>query len=229
MKKNLLFIMPSLSAGGGEKSLVNLLSQIDYDLFNVDLFLLNHEGIFMEFLPKEVRLISNPPSFQLFTLPLARSIKGLLLNGKFSLAYNRMMFTIQNRKIKNSTIREQMTWKYMSRSFDKLEKEYDVAIGFLEKTSTYFCVDKVKAAKKIGWVHTDYDKLGMDPEFDKGYFQELQHIITVSEECANVMKNRFPDQKNKVEVIYNIVSPKMINNLASVKDNDIYNKKENET
>ena len=30
MKKNLLFVMPSLAAGGGEKSLVNLLSQIDY-------------------------------------------------------------------------------------------------------------------------------------------------------------------------------------------------------
>ena len=45
MKKNILFVMPSLSAGGGEKSLVNLLSQIDYTQYNVDLFLLNHDEV----------------------------------------------------------------------------------------------------------------------------------------------------------------------------------------
>ena len=52
MKKNLLFVMPSLSAGGGEKSLVNLLSQIDYDSYNVDLLLFNKKGVFIEFITK---------------------------------------------------------------------------------------------------------------------------------------------------------------------------------
>ena len=35
MKKDILFIIPSLSTGGGEKSLVNLLEQIDYSKYNV--------------------------------------------------------------------------------------------------------------------------------------------------------------------------------------------------
>ena len=54
-----------------------------------------------------------------------------------------------------------------------LKKNYDAAIGFLEKTSIYFCVEKVNAQKKIGWVHIDYDKLGMDPDFDSPYFEQL--------------------------------------------------------
>ncbi|MFC3884780.1 glycosyltransferase [Bacillus songklensis] len=228
MKKNLLFVMPSLSAGGGEKSLVNLLSQIDYDLYNVDLFLLNHDGIFMEFVPKEVQLLSLPDAYHLFTLPLFKSIKKLLLGGKISLACNRIMFAINNRSTKNTSIREQHNWKHLSESLDKLNKKYDVAIGFLEKTSTYFCVDKVDAYKKIGWVHIDYDKLGMDPSIDIEYFSKLNNIVTVSEECANILKSRFLSQKNKIDVIYNIVSPTMINKMANQDNIDVYDKKGDE-
>lgn len=215
MKKNLLFVMPSLSAGGGERSLINLLSQIDFTRYNVDLFLLNHDGMFMKFIPKEVNLLLLPESYKLFALPLFNSIMMLLLKGKIMLAYNRIMFSIKNRASKNQLLGEQYNWKHLAGSFDTIGKKYDVAIGFLEKTATYFCVDKVDAAKKIGWVHIDYDKLGLDPDLDIGYFRKLNNIVTVSEECSNVLKKRFPSEKNKVNVIYNIVSPSIIKKMAN--------------
>lgn len=214
MKKKLLFIMPSLSAGGGEKSLVNLLSQLDYSKFSVDLFLFNHDGIFMEFVPEEVNIVPLPSEYINFTLPLTKSIKRFLLQGKFMLAYNRILFAICNRGSHNSSIREQSSWKYLSKFFNNLDKKYDTAIGFLEKSATYFCVDKVKADNKIGWVHIDYDQLGMDPKFDLNYFERLDKLVTVSEECSKVLKKRFPSQSNKVEVLYNIVSPTIIKNMA---------------
>lgn len=227
-KKNLLFVIPSLAAGGGEKSLVNLLSQIDYNLYNVDLFLFNQDGIFMEFLPKQVHILNLPETYKIFSLPLLTSIKKLLLKGKLSLAFTRLSFSILIRKIREISIREQYTWKHISKSLDLLEKKYDVAIGFLEKTSTYFCVDKVNATQKIGWVHIDYDKLGMDPFFDIHYFKELNQIVTVSEECANIFIKRFPTQKNKVKVIYNIVSPTNIKKMANQEMRDVYNKNDDE-
>jgi glycosyltransferase involved in cell wall biosynthesis len=227
-KKNLLFIIPSLSAGGGEKSLVNLLNQIDYSLFNVDLFLLNHNGLFMDYIPKEVKILPLPETYKLFSLTFFKSIKGLLIKAKLSLAYNRFVFTLKNKYSKNVITKEQYTWKHLSKSLATLEKRYDVAIGFLEKTSTYFCVDKVNATKKVGWVHIDYDKLGMDPKFDINYFSKLNKIVTVSEECANIFKNRFPTEKNKVETIYNIVSPAMINKMANQDEYDVYNRKRDE-
>ncbi len=224
MKKNLLFVMPGLSAGGGEKSLVNLLSQIDYGRYNVDLFLFNHDGLFMDFVPDSVRIVPIPETYRMFALPIYQSIKKLLAKGQFALAYNRFLFTMRNRKAKNISIREQYNWKYISKSMDKLNKKYDAAIGFMEKTSTYFCVDKADAVKKIGWVHIDYDKLGMDPNYDGNYFNRLDHIVTVSEECANILRNRFPDHKSKVEVIYNIVSPAIIRNMADQASMDVFNK-----
>jgi glycosyltransferase involved in cell wall biosynthesis len=228
-KKNLLFVIPSLSAGGGEKSLVNLLSQINYESYNVDLFLLNHNGLFMEFLPKQVNVLPIPKEFQLFSLPLFSSIIKLIVKGNFSLVFNRILFTVQNRKIKATAISEQYTWKHLAKSLDYLNNNYDVAIGFLEKTSTYFCVDKVNADKKVGWVHIDYDKLGMDPKFDIQYFEQLTKIVTVSEECANIFSKIFPSQRDKVEVIYNIVSPNVINKMANQGNPNLYNRRKNET
>lgn len=224
MKKQLLFVMPSLSAGGGEKSLVNLLSQIDYEQYEVDLFLFNHEGIFMDFLPKEVQLLTLPDTYKQFSLPFFQSIKTLLHNHKLQLMINRIMFSVRNKYRRGSSVTEQYSWRYISSSLKHLEKKYDVAIGFLEKTSTYFCVDKVNAARKIGWVHIDYDKLGMDPDFDVYYFDKLDHIVTVSEECAHILKKRFPEQRNKVNTIYNIVSPKVINRMVNQGEDDVYNR-----
>ncbi|QNG58480.1 glycosyltransferase [Bacillus sp. PAMC26568] len=217
MKKNLLFVIPGLGAGGGEKSLVNLLSQIDYTTCEVDLMLFNHDGIFMRYLPREVNVLPVPNKYSIFALPALQSVQKFLYTCDFKMAYYRILFAIGNKITKNVSRKEQYNWKYFSKSFPVLEKKYDAAIGFLEKSSTYFCVDKVNAKKKIGWVHIDYDKLGMDPNYDIDYFDQLDHIITVSEECGNILSHRFPSQKDKIDVIYNIVSPRVIENMASQK------------
>lgn len=225
-KKNLLFVMPSLSAGGGEKSLVNLLSQINYEVYNVDLFLFSEKGVFFNLLPSEVKVLAPKKNHIIFTNTFKASVANFLKNGQYNLAYSRLIFTIKNRMIKNPAISEQYTWKYQSKSFDILEKEYDVAIGYLEKSSIYYVVDKVKSKKKIGWIHTNYSSSGMDLKYDYPYFKQLDKIVTVSEECANALKDSFPHLNNKIKVIYNIVSPKIINNLSNeeIQDTHLYDK-----
>jgi len=227
MKKNILFVIPSLAAGGGEKSLVSLLNQMDYDRYNVDLFLFHHDGLFMEYLPKQVNILPLPEEYQLFSKPLFKSVTALLMKGKLQIAWNRVWFAIKNRIIQNVSKREQYSWKHLSSSFNNLDKYYDAAIGFLEKTSIYYCVEKVNANRKIGWIHNDYDKLGMNPEFDLPYFNQLNKIVTVSEECANVFKKRFPDQKDKVDLMYNVVSPKMIHQMAQ-EQTDVFQRRKEE-
>ncbi|UVI31533.1 glycosyltransferase [Paenibacillus spongiae] len=224
MKKRLLFIMPSLAAGGGEKSLVNLLSQLDYDKYQVELFLFNHDGIFMEYLPPEVRVLPLQQTYKWFTLPLFQSVLKLLKERKFSLVFNRLMYAINVRRARSIPINEQYSWKHLSRALERLTTHYDIAIGFLENTSTYLCVDKVEASKKIGWVHIDYDQFGMDPAIDNLYFEQLDHIVTVSDECAEILRARFPEQRKKIHIVYNIVSPDMIYKMAEEEDKDLYSR-----
>ena len=228
MKKNILFVIPSLGAGGAEKSLVNLLNQIDYDKFNVDLFMFSHGGIFSEFLPKEVNILELPNDYISFSLPFRHSLITMIRNKQFSLLVNKLKFTLINNIKKDSANVEQYNWKYLSRCFEKIDKNYDAAIGYLEKTSIYFCVDKVVAKKKIGFIHTDYDKSGMDSKRDIKYFDKLDNIITISEECLNVLEKRFPTQNHKMSVMYNIISPTMIDNMSKVGDKNLFKKKDDE-
>ena len=61
MKKQLFFVMDSLGIGGGEKSLVTLLSLIDYDRYDVDLQLFAYGGAFQQFLHPKVNILPELP------------------------------------------------------------------------------------------------------------------------------------------------------------------------
>ncbi|MFC5406799.1 glycosyltransferase [Cohnella soli] len=228
MKKKLLFVIPSLTSGGGERSLVNLLSHIEYDSYEVDLFLFSHEGLFMEYLPPEVRVLPVPESYRLFANSIGKAVGQLALRLQFSLAFSRILYSLRHRFSGNTSTREQYNWKYLSRAVPELSGKYDAAIGFLEKTSTYLVVDKVDAQKKVGWIHIDYDKMGMDPAFDRSYFDQLDRIVTVSEECAAILHRQFPEHGHKVDVMYNIVSPKIIRGLADKTSTDVFDRSEGE-
>ena len=173
MKKNILFIIPSLEVGGGEKSLVSLLNQMDYSKYNVDLFLIKKEGLFLKMIPPEVNVLNTPDDLKIFLEGLIDSIKDYLKQKKLMLVYSRIMFTLINRFYKDKVRAEQMSWKYMSKAIGILDKKYDVAIGFLEKTSNYLCVDNVTADKKIGWIHTNYENMKMNTKIDEKYFKKF--------------------------------------------------------
>ncbi|NIK76094.1 glycosyltransferase involved in cell wall biosynthesis [Paenibacillus castaneae] len=228
MKKKLLFVIPSLSAGGAERSLINLLTQIDFNNYEVDLFMFNHEGIFMDLLPQNVHVLPLSNNYNRFVRPVWNSVPYFILTRNTELAYSRIMFSYKNRMSRSVSIKEQKGWKYVAKSIDKIDKQYDIAIGFLEKTSIYFCTEKVNAFIKIGWVHNDYDKLGMNPNFDLQYFKRLDYIVTVSDECGNILKRIFPNQSEKIYVIHNIVSPAIINQLADKEVQDVYDRKKDE-
>jgi glycosyltransferase involved in cell wall biosynthesis len=214
MKKNLLFVIPSLSAGGGEKSLINLLSEIDYSAYNVDLLLFHRKGLFLNLLPSQVNIIGVPGNYRIFKQSLKWAVLEFIKSFQFKLAYGRFIFALKNRVISDTSKAEQYTWKYQSESMNTLEKEYDAAIGFLEKSSIYFVVDKVKAKRKIGWVHTNYGNSGMDSCFDQPYYEKLDQIVTVSGKCASSLIENFKGLGEKVKIINNIVSPDLIHKLS---------------
>lgn len=218
MKKNIVFVIPSLTAGGAEKSLVNLLNTIDYTLYNVDLLLLHKKGIFLSLIPKEVSVLNLNANYTTFCKELFSSCLSFLKQGKFSLIYNRIVFFLKNNLIKNKAVAEQNSWINRSKSIDKLPKKYDAAIGFLEKSSIYFAVDKINAKVKIGWIHTTYSSSRMNPNFDTKYFEKCKAIIAVSPDCEANLQHNFPYFNNKFKTIYNIVSPSVIHNLSN-KDN----------
>lgn len=214
MKKKILFVMNNLNCGGAEKALISLLEIIDYSKYDVDLFLFKHVGIFINKLPKEINLLPEPVNYKYFDMPITQSLAELINIGDFRTAFSRGVLGYLAKTEKNGAIIEQKLWRHMSRSIDEIKNEYDVAIGFLEKSPVYFCVDKVKAKQKIGWIHTDYSKLGINYNKEKEYLGKLDYIVTVSEELVNILKGNFPEFEEKITCIHNIVSSKMIKKMS---------------
>ena len=217
MKKKILFVMESLGIGGAEKSLVTLLSQIDYSKYEVDIFLFNKEGAFMELLPEEVNILNVPKDFEYFISSTKKSLKYLINNKKVKLLLLKIIELGILSFNKFILGKEYIGWKYIRNSIKSLDKKYDVAIGFLEKKSIYFITDKVKSKKKIGWIHVDYSKIEHNHKKDLHYFEQIDYIVTVSEHCRYVLRKEFPTCESKIKVIKNMISPKLIKNLSNQK------------
>ncbi|MGS2779039.1 glycosyltransferase [Robertmurraya sp. GLU-23] len=215
MKKNILFIANSLVCGGSEKSLISLLETIDQSKYNIDLFLFRHKGMFFNRIPGYVHLLPAPRNYDYLDYPIKKSVKELLKKRDFKLVASRGILGVLAKTEKNGAVIEQKFWKYLASSLKGLDKEYDVAIGYQEKNPIYFLIDKVKAKKKIGWIHTDYNKLNIDFRQENNYFKNLDYLVTVSQDLLNILKEVTPENHEKIKCIENIISPGLINLLSS--------------
>lgn len=215
MKKKLLFIQPSMQFGGAEKSLQTLLRLLDFDKYDVDLLLFRPEGEFLKLLPKEVNLLSLPADAQTFAQPIVPACLSFLKQGKASLALDRLRFSKAVRKDGSVRMREQYGWQYQKRAFGTLPENYDAAIAYLEGSPIYFCADCVRAKKKIAYIHSDYSKLQTNPDFDDGYFSQMDAMVVVSAQCAAALRTAFPQYADKIQIIENIIAPAVLREQAA--------------
>ena len=56
--KNILIASFDMEVGGVERSLISMLNNFDYDIYNVDLMLYSHTGDFMPMLNDKVNLLN---------------------------------------------------------------------------------------------------------------------------------------------------------------------------
>ena len=90
--------MESLRIGGAEKSLVTILSMLDYSKYDVDLFLFDHGGEFMDFLPKEVNLLNKSENYRIFSQNRKLERKCIYFNVDKVKSYKKIGFIHNNYK-----------------------------------------------------------------------------------------------------------------------------------
>lgn len=212
-KKHILFVINNLNVGGAEKALVSMLQVFEYDHYDVDLLLFKKEGLFLKQVPEQVNILEAPANYRYFDMPFSKVIRENLWKDPLVI-FRRWQFNQAGKKATSPAEAEQFGWKPLSKTLKALPKNYDAAIGFLEKSPNYFVVDKVDAKVKIGFIHNDYKRLKMNRVFDAEYFEKLHHIVSVSEVNLEVLKENFPQHTTKFIQIKNIISTQMINKLA---------------
>lgn len=184
MEKNILFIIPSLVGGGAERTLINLLHKIDYKKYNIDLLVVSNNGEYLTQIPTQVN--------------------------KISLFYNDFLVRILAHLQKK--IGFTYFFKYIMNR--KVNKEYDVAISFLDSNFTDLIFYLKCDCKRYTFVHSSYKTYNNFAKFYKNEkyrtklinyrYKKLDAIYFVSQDAMDEFVETF-GELNKMGVIYNIV------------------------
>ncbi|PEY33359.1 glycosyl transferase [Bacillus cereus] len=214
--KDILVASFDMEVGGVERSLISMLEGFDYKKYAVDLMLYRHQGDFMELVCNKVNLLEEVPQYTTFRKSIGETLK----DKEYGIGFSRILSKINTRFagkakgiVETGYYQMQLMWKYAIPFLPKLDKEYDVAISYL--WPHYFVADKVKAKKKIAWIHTDYSTIETDIEMDLKVWNKFDYIVAVSEACKNSFLKKYSALKNKVIVMENITSPQFIRDMAN--------------
>lgn len=216
--KSVIIISHALEIGGAERALLGLLESFDYSKYDVSLFLMRHEGDLFNLLPDKVHLLPEIKEYTGLAVPMTSIVKRRL----FGVAAGRIIAKIKAKKhVKSHNLKSdngvelEYSHKYTVKVMPVIsDKEYDLAISFL--TPHYFAAEKVKAKKKIAWIHTDYSTVDIDVKSEERMWSKYDHIISISDDCTKGFLSKFPNLESKILPVGNIISPDFIHKQAEM-------------
>lgn len=210
--KKILLVMDSLGAGGAEKSLITFLNILPQDNYKIELILIRKEGLFLSQIPKHIQLLEKIYPLQFLGVSPTNII--FYIKNGFSFFLKKLYRYQKAKKNKKGLAIPQALWNSWRRDIKDLDREYDVAISYLEGFTNYYVIEKVHAKKKILWIHNEYNKLKYNKDFDYNYFRQADNIVTISDLCKKDLVHNFPDLANKFIVLENISDTNRIKKLA---------------
>lgn len=205
----------TMNIGGVEKSFLNLLSTLDPEKFEIDLLLLVKKGGFLSDLPeyvnvKELSVYSDyreEVTMPTHLLAKKRIREGRIFNGL------RLGYLSLKNKVHGSTY-PLLQWVFRHESV--YEKKYDIAVSYASPFMfiDYYVVNKVKADKKICWIHFDISKSGIDKRATQIIYKGFDKINIVSNDAKRIFDETFPTLSTKTSLRYNEINPKDLWNKA---------------
>ena len=223
MKPRIFINMHYMELGGAERALLGLLNALDTNRVDVDLFLNQHTGEFMPLIPEKINLLHERRGYN----AIERPMKQILKEGQFGVAFGRMRARRMHKRYHQSLGDKE-------RSFDSsafhyvaecvqpylpsLEDlgEYDLAISFLQPHN--IVLNKVKAKKKVAWIHTDYSSVHVNAELELPVWAGFDYIASISPDCTKSFLKAFPSLEKKIIEIENILSSDFIRQQAELLD-----------
>lgn len=208
MKKSILFVNGHLQVGGVEKALVELLSCIDYDRFDVDLLLLEGEGDYRNLVPDQVRVLQK--DMRQFDGPFWKALCKNLIRGRFGNVFYRII---------NVAAKKDARWLRLTKPLLPVRNHYDVAVAFRPGHPAEIVAFSLKAELKICWWHH-----GAVPDSDlqrkelASLLCRFDKVATVSEGCKRLLSDKLGINPGDVAVIPNIIDATRINVFARGED-----------
>lgn len=189
MKKKVLFLIECMSIGGAEKVLIDLVNNINKDIYDVTVIKIYKENIYNQ----------NAKFATEFNEDI--TVK-YLCNNENKLVYRLFNFLLN--RVNNKLIHMFF-----------IGMKYDVEIAYYEGLPTKLISASMnKKSKKIAWIHTDTKnrtkEFNLDSlEKEKEIYSNYDKVVGVSQEVVKSFKSVF-NNINDVEVKYNPIDSKYI-------------------
>ncbi len=220
MKKKMLIVGITMSAGGSEKSFLSFAEHIDYEKWDVTLLLAEKKGAFLPLLPPQIK-VETMAGGEIMEISAANAKKILLEKYVaknplriFPLAFcaARTALAKGNKKV----YAKNRLWLAAMKTMKSHPGEYDLTIAYWGDRTMFYMVDKVCAKKKIAWLHFDYRHPPREDALYEKYFMKCDKVVTVSGEIEKSLAEALPAVREKIVTMENIVDAEQIKRLAEL-------------
>ena len=201
MKKSILFCCHSFEMGGIQKCMINLLNAMDTTKYEIDVLALHPSFELLDLLQADVNLLDTYK----YIMTKYGTFEYLKRNKASLTKYLKYyVFRLVNKLGKQS-------WKL----YTAPEKEYDIAIAYAHNGQVpYYVIDCVKAKKKYMWHHEGRCPRDEYYPLMKKYYPVYDGIIAVSNSDREILVNEFPEIRENVKVLYNVIPKEEIRQKA---------------
>ena len=213
--KKILFMCINMNIGGTEKALLTMLNEIDSSKYDITLLMLEEYGEFLNEIPSfvKVKYVNEYKAIKPFINDPPMLLAKKLIKDKKYLTGVMTSLSYIISKISNNM---SYYYRYILRNINSLEENYDLAVAYAGPMDfiTYFVLNKIKAKKKVQWIHFDITKIGFNKKFAENNYKKFDKIFVVSQEGKEKLINLIPALNNKVEAFFNIISCNLIENMS---------------
>ena len=196
--KHILFINGHLNAGGVERSLVDVLKQMEYSKYTVDLLLLEDAGDYILELPPEVNVLFRDIHHTYGSF--ASSIWQCLAAHDWMCLRLRFLFLL--RKIFGVSALKSAATVLLGKH------HYDCVIGFRPGICSDLAAYSVQADRKITWWH--HGEFNVDRVAYGDMCSKMDAVAVVSQPCKEMLQGQLPEFADKLVCIPNMLDAEAI-------------------
>lgn len=207
-RPRIIILMHYMELGGAEMALLGLLGALDPSRVDIDLFVYSHQGPLMQFIPEGVNLLPEIPAYSVIERPMAEALRlGHLgvVAGRLLAKWKCGRYRRCNPAKGDDAAILQYVADYVTPQLPRInpDVEYDLCISYL--TPHNIGRDKVRARKRLAWIHTDYSTVDVDADRELPVWSAYDHIASISPDVTSSFLKSFPSLKNRIIEIENII------------------------
>ena len=201
-KKSLLIVIPHLTIGGVQKTLVSASKALDYDKYEVTLYLRKNRTDLLEYIDKRVNVIINTDPNHYYRKSYAISLQLRILLNR---ALGRKEKTVSlEHELADKILDDMMQYE---RKTHFASEKYDIAMAYVQGYTALFVDKCINANKKLIFFHTSVDEMH---DMHKSILHDFDGIAALHKEQKELLDQWYPEHKSKITIVENYTDKELI-------------------